>query len=63
MALSRGAGLKREGSYGMVPGKAWPLLCSDGPPPLGTQGTLTRSRHEDHLSQDTGASVSRDNLE
>jgi hypothetical protein len=63
MALSRGAGLKREGPYGTVPGKGWPLLCSNGPPLLGTQGTLTRSRHEDPLSQDTGTSVSRDNLE
>ncbi len=37
MALSRGTGLKREGPYGTVPWKAWPLLCSVISHPLGVQ--------------------------
>jgi excisionase family DNA binding protein len=37
MALSRGAGLKREGPSGTAPGKAWPLLFSDSAHPLGAQ--------------------------
>jgi len=37
MALSRGAGLKREGPSGRVPGKAWPLLFSASSHPLGAQ--------------------------
>ena len=35
MALSRGAGLKREGPSGTAPGKAWPLLFSASAHPLG----------------------------
>ena len=37
MALSRGAGLKREGPSGTAPGKAWPLLFSASSHPLGVQ--------------------------
>jgi len=37
MALSRGAGLKREGPSGTAPGKAWPLLFSASAHPLGGQ--------------------------
>lgn len=47
MALSRGAGLKREGPSGTAPGKAWPLLFGDSAHPLGAQS-------EDGVDGDAG---------
>ena len=49
MALSRGAGLKREGPSGTAPGKAWPLLFSASAHPLGAQS-------ESDAGGDAGAS-------